>query len=83
MAMLNALYSVTTEQPAALNAGTEPIRIQEKQSFEWVDDNTLKITSVPVLQVSVVHMHTQLLSDFPCLVTAPVMCFVGSLQQLK
>jgi hypothetical protein len=33
-------------------AGAEPIRIKEKQSYEWLEGETLKIVSIPIVQVT-------------------------------
>jgi hypothetical protein len=32
-------------------AGAEPIRIKEKQRYEWLEGETLKIVSIPIVQV--------------------------------
>eukprot|EP00878_Enallax_costatus_P002647 GHUV01002832.1.p1 GENE.GHUV01002832.1~~GHUV01002832.1.p1 ORF type:complete len:359 (+),score=140.60 GHUV01002832.1:154-1230(+) len=47
-------YTLDMAIPAALKrfVGTEPIRIKEKQICEWSDEQTLKITSIPILQIS-------------------------------
>eukprot|EP00882_Tetradesmus_deserticola_P011281 GHRQ01011932.1.p1 GENE.GHRQ01011932.1~~GHRQ01011932.1.p1 ORF type:complete len:194 (+),score=61.76 GHRQ01011932.1:695-1276(+) len=46
--------------PASLKrfVGAEPLRIKEQQSYEWLEGDTLKIVSIPVLQISLAKSLT-------------------------
>lgn len=39
-------------------AGAEPIRIKEKQSYEWLEGEVLKIVSIPIVQVGNIQRET-------------------------
>eukprot|EP00775_Hariotina_reticulata_P012489 gene12489-12623_t len=47
-------YTLATPIPSALQSfvGAGPIRVKEKQVFTWLDENTLKIASRPMVQIT-------------------------------
>uniref|UniRef100_A0A383WNN4 VASt domain-containing protein n=1 Tax=Tetradesmus obliquus TaxID=3088 RepID=A0A383WNN4_TETOB len=47
-------FTLAMAIPASVKrfVGAEPIRIKEKQSYEWLEGDTLKIVSIPIVQIS-------------------------------